>query len=132
MIEVDSKINLFTQFNTDCYFEIMFMATLPEYERRSIGKSLCQYSIELANELRTGTGHSIDFLPQKIQDKRPKIITANMSSDYSQKIAKSLGFITLAEFLYTNRIFRGKTYATRINNPLHQSTTLVAKKLSDH
>lgn len=127
MIDVDTQFDLFDHYDTDCFFELMFMSTLPEFERRSIGRTLCECSIRLANELRQGM--SIELLPAALRSYRPRIATANFSSRHSQRIGELLHFETHLEVLYTDIHFGAKTYAERIDDPLHRSTTLVAKRL---
>lgn len=127
MIDVDAKFDLFAHYETDCFFELMFLSTLPEFEKRSIGRTLCEYSVQLANEIRQGK--SLETVPGHLRECRPKIATANFSSRHSQRIGELLGFETHLEEMYTNISFNGMTYAERIRDPLHRSTTLVAKLL---
>lgn len=129
MIDVDSKFDLFGHYDTDCFFEIMFLAVLPEFERKSIGRKLCEQSIRLATDIYQVQHYALQLLPSHLKEKRPCVITSNMSSRHSQRIGELLGFETHFVFLYTDISFNGKTYAERINNPLHLSTTLVAKRL---
>lgn len=129
MIDVDAKFDLFGHYDTDCFFEIMFLAVLPEFERRSIGRTLCEQSLQLANDIRREQCESLKLLPEHLKMKRPRVATSNFSSRHSQRIGELLGFETHFVFPYTEVSFNGKTYAERINNPLHSSTTLVAKRL---
>lgn len=127
MIDVDVKFNLFAHYDTDCFFELMFLSTLPEFEKRAIGRTLCEYSVQLANEIRQGK--SLETMPSHLRECRPKIATANFSSRHSQRIGELLEFETHLEEMYTDISFNGMTYAERIGDPLHRSTTLVAKRL---
>lgn len=127
MIVVDNKFDLFAHYETDCFFELMFLSTLPEFEKRAIGRTLFEYSMQLANEIRQGK--SLETIPSHLRVYRPKIATANLSSRHSQRIGELLGFDTLLEDMYTDISFNGMTYAERIGDPLHRSTTLVAKRL---
>lgn len=128
MIAVDNLCNLFEKYDTNCYMEIMFLATLPQYNKRSIGLTLCKYSIQLANELRQGI--NIEILLDKDRHRRPTIVSAIFSSNYSQNIGKTLGFETLATLDYKDIIFNGKTFAERIGD-VHRNQILVAKTLDN-
>lgn len=127
MVDVDKKFDLFSYYKTNCFFEIMFLATLPSFEKKSIGKRLCEFSILLANEIRMG--QSLELLPSHLKSMRPSVVTSNFSSRFSQKIGEFLNFETHYEEQYTDLFYKGKSYAERINNPLHNSTTLAAKSL---
>lgn len=129
MIDVDAKFDLFGHYETDCFFEIMFLSVLPEFERKSIGRKLCEFSIALAKGICEEQHDALQLLPAHLKDKRPRVVTSNLSSRHSQRIGDLLGFHTHLVFPYTDISFNGKTYAERINNPLHPSTTLVAKQL---
>lgn len=126
MIAVDNLCNLFEKYHTNCLMEIMFLATLPKYNKRSIGLMLCIYSIQLANELRQGIG--IEILLENDRHRRPTIVSAIFSSNYSQKIGKTLNFETLATVDYKDIMFNGQTFAERIGN-VHRNQILVAKSL---
>lgn len=129
MIDVDMKFDLFGHYDTDCFFEIMFLAVLPEFERLSIGRKLCEYSIQLATDICNKEPYALQLLPFHLTGRRPRVVTSNMSSRHSQRIGELLGFETHFVFPYTDISFNGKTYAERINNSLHPTTTLVAKRL---
>lgn len=133
MISVDSRINLFKHYNTECIFECMFLATLPEMQKRRIGESLVSSSIELARELKrdklvktpvTINGDkTIQNLPAV-----PSIASAIMTSNYSQKIATKCGFETLTRISYKDFHFDGKSFSERIGDE-HPDCILVAKRL---
>lgn len=126
MVDVDQKCDLFAHFNADCLLEIMFLATLPEFKGRSIGKILCQYSIDLADELRQGK--NLEILPEKDRHRRPTLVSAIFTSNISQKIGDALKFEHLATVLYVDCTYAGKTFAERIGNT-HPSSILMAKPL---
>lgn len=134
MINVDSRINLFRHYNTDCIFEIMFLATLPDKQQRRIGETLVSTSIEVARELKRGK--ELVKIPVKINDDDsiqnlssvPSIVSAIMTSNYSQKIARKCGFESLATVSYQEFHFDGKTFSERIGDE-HSNCALVAKTL---
>ncbi|XP_029050852.2 uncharacterized protein LOC114879768 isoform X1 [Osmia bicornis bicornis] len=133
MIDVDSRINLFKHYNTDCIFEIMFLATLPSQQKRRIGELLVSSSMELAKELKkeksVKTPVTIDG-DNTVQNKEaiPSLISAIMTSSYSQKIASKCGFEDLIKVPYEKFSFKGKTFSDRIGDE-HPSCVLVAKRL---
>lgn len=126
MIEVDSKFDVFAEYNVDCSLEIMFLAVLPEYCRRGIARDLCKYSIDLATEIKNG--FLLDALPEDIRMLRPKVVTAIFTSLYSQKIGYNLGFKNVYEMPYSDLVFQGKTFAERLNHSI-QTTILAVKEL---
>ncbi|XP_078042743.1 uncharacterized protein LOC144473062 isoform X2 [Augochlora pura] len=133
MINVDSRINLFKHYNTHCIFECMFLATLPQKQKRRIGESLVSSSIEVARELKRGNQVKIPVVKNgdnNVQNQAaiPNIVSAIMTSNYSQKIAKKCGFETLARVSYDEFHFDGMSFSDRIGDE-HRDTTLVAKRL---
>ena len=100
MVNLDSRINLFKHYNTECVFEVMFLATLPGNQKRRIGELLVSSSIELAKELKRGKAvktpvaingdNAIENLAAV-----PNLVCAIMTSNYSQKIAAKCGFESL-------------------------------------
>uniref|UniRef100_A0A0K8TR57 Uncharacterized protein n=1 Tax=Tabanus bromius TaxID=304241 RepID=A0A0K8TR57_TABBR len=126
MIIVDAEFDLLDTYNTDSSFEITFLATLAEFGGKSIGRTICEYSIELAKDL--GSGHKTDLIPEKYRDKRPQIATAIFSSRFSQRIGELLGFEFINTVPYTKFSFNGKLYSEVIN-PMHPYFVLAVKKL---
>lgn len=127
MKEVDRAFDCYKYFETDCIFDLSFLSTLiPGYEKKSIGKMLSLYSMQLATELAEGKG--LELLPENLRNYRPGAITAVFSSNYSKKIGQDLGFETLHEAFFTEFSYKGKTLAERITGG-HQSMTVAGKKL---
>ncbi|XP_055375233.1 uncharacterized protein LOC129607976 [Condylostylus longicornis] len=120
MISMDEKINVFDIYNIDCVLEIMFLATLPEFEKRGLGKILCEYSIELVKNINKGIG--IDKLHPNLKDKIPKGLCSLLTSKFSQKIGDKLGFKTLNRVPFSEYKFNGKSFADRIG-PQHPDST---------
>ncbi|XP_033327514.1 arylalkylamine N-acetyltransferase 1 isoform X2 [Megalopta genalis] len=134
MINVDSRINLFKHYNTDCIFECMFLATLPQMQKRRIGESLVSSSIEVARELKRGNPVKIHILEKgnnntiRNQAAVPNLVSAIMTSNYSQKIARKCGFEILARVSYKDFHFDGMSFSDRIGDE-HRDSILVAKRL---
>ncbi|KOC61687.1 hypothetical protein WH47_05835, partial [Habropoda laboriosa] len=134
MINVDARINLFKHYNTDCIFEIMFLATLPDNQKRRIGELLVSSSMEVIQELKR-KGYTVK-IPVTINGDNtiqnleaiPSLVSAIMTSNYSQKIAEKCGFESLASVTYDEFNFNGKTFSERIGEE-HQNCVLVAKRL---
>ncbi|CAK9818132.1 hypothetical protein ANTPLA_LOCUS9642 [Anthophora plagiata] len=134
MINVDARINLFRHYNAECIFEIMFLATLPGMQKRRIGEVLVSSSIEVANELKRN-GITVK-IPVTVNDDNtmqnleaiPSLVSAIMTSNYSQKIAAKCGFESLVTVGYDQFNFNGKTFSERIGKE-HQNCVLVAKRL---
>ncbi|XP_037955575.1 uncharacterized protein LOC119685384 [Teleopsis dalmanni] len=119
MIEVDGKVDVFSMFKIDSLCELMFLATLPDYERNGFGNMVTKYTIELTRELSQGIG--LDDINPDLRTKRPKAVTAIFTSLFSQKIGKLNDFQILSTNPYTEFIFNGKTFDQRIN-PMHKNS----------
>lgn len=133
MVDIDSRINLFKHYNTDCIFEVMFLATLPSKQKRRVGEMLVSSSIELAKELKKGksvkTPVTVDG-DNTIQNKEavPSLISAILTSNYSQKITAKCGFENLIRVNYEEFSFKGKIFSERIGSE-HTNCVLAAKRL---
>ncbi|CAD6244912.1 GSCOCG00013528001-RA-CDS [Cotesia congregata] len=129
MISVDAKVNLFKHYNVDCILEIMFLATKPSFQKRRIGELLVSSSLELGRQLYKGmpvkTEVEIDELPLTNADAVPSLVSAIMTSKYSQKISQKIGFDNLAEVSYDEYTFAGKKASKRIGN-FHKTARLKA------
>lgn len=117
MASVDEQYDVFEKFQIDCTCELMFLATLPEWERKGIGKALTKYTIELTRELKRGEG--IEEMHPSLRSKRPQAVTAIFTSNYSQKVGRANGFQVVNSVPYTEFSFEGKTYTERIG-PVHK------------
>lgn len=126
MIDCDSNLDLFAQFKTDSLLELMFLGVIPEYCRKSIGKTLTNYTIKLAQELKNG--NCLDLLPEELKEARPTIVTSLFASRISQSIGRSLGFEFFDRFPYTDIWFQGKSLAERIGKS-DEATILCVKFL---
>lgn len=133
MSDVDSKIDLFKHYNASCLLEIMFLGTIRSHRKRRIGELLVSASIEIGKQLRNGQSVKT---PVVINDdcsisnfnSIPTIVSAIMSSNYSQRIAEKLGFNSLVEVKYIDYIYHDRTYQERIGDT-HYTARLVAKRL---
>lgn len=126
MIDCDNDLDLFTKFKTDCLLELMFLGVTPAHCRKSIGKTLTDYTIKLAAELKNG--NHLDLLPDELQAARPTIVTSLFASTVSQSIGRSLGFEFFNRFPYTDIWFEGKSLAERIGTD-DEATILCVKFL---
>ena len=110
MISADSRVDIYKKFNVNSLLEIMFLAVLPEYGKKSIGLNLCKESIEVA------------------RNQNLKLVTALFTSHKSQSIGEKLGFDVLFEESFDNYFFNGMTFAER-NKDCTLSSKLVAISL---
>lgn len=134
MINIDSRIDLFKRYNTDCIFEIMFLATLPPNQKCRIGELLITSSIKIANELKKGNPVKTPIMLNNVNTIEnlktiPNVASAIMTSNYSQKIAAKCGFENLLSISYDEFHFNKKTFSENIGDE-HRNCILVAKKLS--
>ncbi|XP_050083746.1 uncharacterized protein LOC126570205 [Anopheles aquasalis] len=130
MITMDAKVNLFERFNVECLLEIMFLATLPDYEGRGIGSRLVEESVRLAQQLRSGeavaAGES-KSTPASTA-KKPQLVSALFTSRISQRVGEKNGFTVVNQVPHSEFVYNGKTYADRVG-PDHPFSTLVVKHL---
>lgn len=130
MITMDAKVNLFERFNVTCLLEIMFLATLPDFEGRGIGSRLVAESVRLAQQLRSGeaveTGESNSSAANTA--KKPQLVSAQFTSRFSQRVGEKNGFTVVNQVPHSEFVFKGKTYAERIG-PDNPFSTLVVKLL---
>lgn len=133
MIDVDSRIDLFKHYNAKCIFEVMFLATLTSNQKRRIGELLVSSSLEVAKQLKKGNAVKTPVTVNgdnsiRNQESVPSLVSAIMTSNYSQRIAAKLGFEKLVTVNYNEFSFAGKSYSERIGAE-HQNCILVAKRL---
>lgn len=129
MIDSDSACDLFKHYNIDCLMEIMFIATLREYRGKGIGKTLIESSMMLAQELNEGNNVKVSIDGSELEiEPIPKLVSAISTSFITQKIVKSLGFKRIVEISYEDFMFKGKTYASKLDNKT-SCTTLDSYKL---
>lgn len=126
MIDCDNELDLFGQFKTDCLLELMFLGVTPIHCRKSIGKTLTDYTIKLAEELKIG--NCLELLPTELKAARPTIVTSLFASTVSQSLGRSLGFELFNRFPYTDIRFDGKSLAERIGRD-DEATILCVKFL---
>ncbi|EDW85196.1 uncharacterized protein Dwil_GK14520 [Drosophila willistoni] len=126
MIETDGRIDVCSMLNMDCFLELMFLATLPEFERLGLGRNLAKCTIELTRELSQGLG--LDDINDKLREYRPAAVTALWTSRFSQKLGKDTGFQVLNTVPYTEFSYNGKRFDERID-PMHKFCEHVAYKL---
>ena len=125
MIEADSRVDAFELFKVDSLLEIMFLATLKEYGHNGIGRYLCQYSIDLARDLKKGKDLETFLKPGQLQ---PKLVTSLFTGRNTIAIAKKLQLKVIFEESFRNFSFNGKSFAESVND-LDLNYQLVAKLL---
>ncbi|EDW68172.1 uncharacterized protein [Drosophila virilis] len=126
MITMDSKIDVFAEYNLDCVCELMFLATLPEFRRLGLGRALVESTVQLTREL--GQGRGLQDVAKELQDKRPAAVTALWTSVYTQKIGNAVGFMVLNTVPFNEFEFNGKRFNERIG-PEHEFSQQAMYKL---
>ncbi|XP_055683621.1 arylalkylamine N-acetyltransferase 1-like [Lutzomyia longipalpis] len=96
----DGKIDLFEKFNTECFFECVFLASLPEFRGRKIAYHLVEHTVKLAKDIVAG--NYPETIDENLKGKKPKIVFAIWTSKYSAKIGEKLGFIPLDRIPFAN------------------------------
>lgn len=133
MINVDARWNLFANYNVNCLLEVMCLAVLPEYGQRRIGESLISTVLKIGTELKKGNDVRVPVMIRGNNEvananKVPSLVSAIMTSKYSQRIAIKLGFQELVRVSFEEFEFKGKKFSDRITS-IHKDSTLVAKIL---
>lgn len=126
MMDMDQSVDCYKYFDTDCIFDLSFLCTIPGYERRSVGRMLTTFSVELARELKNG--QSLSLLTEHLRGHLPGAITAVFSSNFSQKIGFKLGFEALSQSFFADYHFNGKPLSERITGG-HETMILAGLKL---
>lgn len=129
MLDVDALVDLFQHFDTDCLFEIMFLATLPEYKGRAIGTRLVEHAIAFARRL--SRDECLDTVSDAVRTdpRRPHAVSAIWTSSFSQIVGDRAGFERIAALRYDERVFDGRTFADRIADERHPTSVLAGVKL---
>ncbi|XP_053681296.1 uncharacterized protein LOC128732149 [Anopheles nili] len=127
MITMDAKVNLFDQFNVPCLLEIMFLATLPDYEGQGIGTRLVERSVRLAEELKNGTATPTSNGAAGAFS-RPQLVSALFTSRISQRVGQKMGFKVINQVPHSEFVYKDKTFSDRIG-PEHPFSTLVVKQI---
>lgn len=118
MIDVDEMCDVFDKFQVECVLELMFLATLPNWERHGIAQNLAKYTIEFARQFQQKTD-MINEVHPSLRHRVPKAVTAIFTSTFSQRVGQKTNFQLLNRVPYTTFTFNGKSYNERIN-PLHK------------
>lgn len=115
MINIDHECDLFKLLNIDCFIEIVFLATMPDYLGQGIAKKLNQLSVDISRQLYNGknikesiTGDKLDLGPV------PLAVTAYYTSIVTQKIGEKQGFKRAASASFTKWAFNGKRFSDSI------------------
>lgn len=107
ILKVDNVCNIFEHCNIDCYMEILFLGTLPEYRKQGIATKLWELSVNLAQHLVNGVNVKKPIDSQSLElEPLPKAVMATLTSSTTQKISMESGFTVAMECL--NESLTGK------------------------
>uniref|UniRef100_A0A182M3V3 N-acetyltransferase domain-containing protein n=1 Tax=Anopheles culicifacies TaxID=139723 RepID=A0A182M3V3_9DIPT len=126
MITMDAKVNLFERFNVKCLLEIMFLATLPNYEGQGAGTLLVAESVRLAEKLKSGQAVPTSSSSEAFD--KPQLVSALFTSRKSQRVGEKVGFTVINQVPHSEFVYKGKTFTDRIG-PEHPFSTLVVKHI---
>lgn len=133
LTEVEGRVDVFAHYGATCVLEHMFLATMPGFYGRGVGRRLVQATEEVAKALARGE----DVIAPLNKDSNPwksgsppkvQALMAIFTSSISQKIGNSLGWDKLAVVSHDELFFEGKPYSYRIG-PDHPSSDLMGKKI---
>ncbi|XP_018575162.1 uncharacterized protein LOC108913973 [Anoplophora glabripennis] len=114
MMDVDATVDLFEQCNINCLLEVMFLAILPEFRKRGIGKKLCEISMRVAKSLNDGENvkQAVEIGKSLPLEPVPQIVSALFTSPTSQKIGRALKWEIVARSSYEEHFHEGRSYAS--------------------
>ncbi|KAF2895388.1 hypothetical protein ILUMI_10783 [Ignelater luminosus] len=129
MNDADAVVDIFELSNAKCLLELMFLAVLPDYRNRGIGRRLCELTFQLGRELMSGKNvkTSLDDKPLPLEPV-PTVASAIFTATISQELGRKLGFVRAVEISYEKFMFEGKSFASRIG-PDTPNTTVEYKLL---
>ncbi|XP_011153106.1 uncharacterized protein LOC105191420 isoform X1 [Harpegnathos saltator] len=133
MINVDGRLNIFKNYNTNCVLELMSLAVLPEYGQRHIGELLVSTVLQIGTELKRGNDVRVPVMVRGSNEVTnanmvPTLVCCILTSKYSQSITVKLGFKELLRVSFEEFEFKGKKFSDRITT-IHKDGTLMAKIL---
>ena len=113
MIEADSRIDIFEKFGVNSVLEIMFLAVLNDYNGKGIGCELVKYSVELAEDIKSGKDRE-KYLGSG--EPAPQLVAALWTGRGTQAIGKKLGFEVIFKETFAHFSFEGKNFAERVKD----------------
>uniref|UniRef100_A0A1B0CL96 N-acetyltransferase domain-containing protein n=1 Tax=Lutzomyia longipalpis TaxID=7200 RepID=A0A1B0CL96_LUTLO len=126
-ISKDKQYDLHNMFDTDHVFEIVYIATLPQYRIKNIGFHLVHCTMMIAREI-VAAGHYPDTAAEEVKGKIPKIIFGSSSSKYSAKIGEKLNFSVVKIFPFKELKVDGRSFSEKVP-PQHTHSTINVFKL---
>ncbi|XP_017793976.1 PREDICTED: uncharacterized protein LOC108575646 [Habropoda laboriosa] len=113
--DIESSVDIFDTYNVHGVMELFYLGTNPRYQGRGIGLKMVQKCIELGRGLLSGSMRRYSFGDDPVeQHTRPELIYGVFTSNYSQRIADTLGLEPLNEVRYEDFTFAGKKMSERI------------------
>lgn len=125
---IEHTYDIASECQIECYIEMAFLSTRSDYGRRGIALALVEYLIEYATKLKEGGAKEVQELPQHIRDQRPQAITSALTSHFSQRIGEKANFEIPFKVENSKFVFRGKTFAEKID-PIHKYSMFAVRKL---
>uniref|UniRef100_A0A2A4JJB4 N-acetyltransferase domain-containing protein n=1 Tax=Heliothis virescens TaxID=7102 RepID=A0A2A4JJB4_HELVI len=131
-VELESRADLFNRYNTKCIMEELYMATMPDFQKRKIGELLCYSAYKLGQELYKGHYFKtpLDGQDSEITNAKdiPTHLVALTTSYYTQRLADKLGYDNVLEVDYKDYQIEGINICERIGDK-HKTCRIIAKKL---
>lgn len=131
-IDLETKSDIFKLYNANCLIEIMYIATMQGHRNRNIGWLLALSALRMARQLYSGENVRTPIDPDDGEitnaDSVPTIITALVTSVYSQKLGVKLGYDSVLEVNYDDYVIHGKTISEKIGDE-HKTCRVIVKRL---
>ncbi len=122
--KMHTKRNFFEEFDVNCLVNATYTAVVPEYRQLKVGSYLSRYVIEMLNNWE-----HLEHIPEDMKNCPPEILTALLTSPYSQKFIPKKGFAILENFQHKDIFINGKSVADWNGLP-DSCSLLVAQKLN--
>ncbi len=119
-----TKHNFFEEFGVKCLASAQYLSVVPEYRQLKVGSYLNYYLMEMLNNWE-----HLEHIPEDMKNCPPEILTALLTSPYSQKLIPKKGFAILENFQHKDIVINGKSVADWNGLP-DSCSLLVAQKLN--
>ncbi|XP_022827847.1 uncharacterized protein LOC111357397 isoform X2 [Spodoptera litura] len=130
-IDLEMKANIHKRYNTNCFIEVMYLSTLPDFKHKNIGSLLGLCTYQMGKKLYKG-----ENVKTRLSDNEditnfeavPNILVALTTSKYSQRMGVKFGYEKVLEVRYDDYSYNGQSYREKIGDE-HQTCQVLVKRL---
>ncbi|KAF9405789.1 hypothetical protein HW555_013609 [Spodoptera exigua] len=130
-IDLEMKANIHQRYDTNCFIEVMYLATLPDFKHKNVGSllGLCTYDLgkKLFNgeDVKTPLSNNEDITNFEAI---PNLLVALTTSKYTQRMGVKFGYEKVVEVRYDDYSYNGKSFRESIGDE-HQTCQVLVKRL---